>query len=53
MKFGSNCPLNNTENQNEFMRKEIEKFYGKPLNQLNIDGNLKKEFCKICKNILC
>jgi len=53
MKLGGRCPLNNIENKEEFLKKEIEKFYGKPLNQLNIDGDLKKEFCKICKNILC
>jgi hypothetical protein len=53
MKIGGRCSLSGVEDQEKFIREEIEKFYGKPIAQLNIDSDLKREFCKICKNIMC
>lgn len=54
MKLGGRCPLQYVKNPELFMKRKLEKFYGKSFKQLNIsDGNLKKEFCNICENFLC
>jgi hypothetical protein len=52
MKLGGKCPLNNMKNKEEFLIKELENFYNKPVN-FDIE-KMKDEFCRnICKNIMC
>ncbi|MEM5778349.1 MAG: hypothetical protein QXK49_01840 [Candidatus Aenigmatarchaeota archaeon] len=53
--LGSDCPLNNRRDKEEFMKAEVEEILGKPINELNIKtaDELRKEFCKLCKNIFC
>lgn len=49
MKLGGRCPLNHVENQEEFLRTELQNFYRK---QVNTDIEImRQEFCrKVCKN---
>ncbi len=53
MKLGGRCPLNYVKNQEEFLRTELQRFYKKQIDKMNIE-DMKKEFCRnICDNIMC
>lgn len=53
MRIGGKCPLNLVEDQETYIRTELEKFNKEKIIDSDVDS-MRKEFCRnICKNITC
>ena len=54
-KLGGHCPLDCVEDPKKFMKRELERYHGKSIEELKIPNeNLKEEYCKgPCPNFLC
>ena len=54
-KLGGHCPLDYVEDPKKFMKRELERYHGKSIEELKIPNeNLKEEYCKgPCPNFLC